>query len=522
MFKIIVLTQTLFGLALAGNDWSKACLNGKCSYEGGDGVNSAWSTLDLKASPSTLSDITPAAGWTITGCKSTWASGVAHIQLKCEGSAQQTANCNHLFDGGAAANKVVRLTEACGVGAFARVINATETSLDSYDVSLDYDFSQIPSDGTRSLSFSVTASNVKGGTSGTSLRARHSIPQRRYPVALTRRFDVDKTFDLPPLKVNKAFNLLNRTFDCPAAAGGVGLTASLDVSADVAVNIQSAFGISLEGRILPFPKVTSFSLTATATGDAGATFDALASVTGTFTTGDITLFQAGLPGLNVPGIINIGPQFVLNSRLDASLGLQANVRAGATYTIPQVSLVFPPSAGKSIATIKPVPDALGLQLEPGATADATVIAHLVPRLEFGIEVLKGLAEAEIFLNVDGSAKLSAQAEASADISVGDTTDTTVNGCVGLDAGVAVTAGATGSIPGIFSKTKSFDLFRKNFNLFERCFGDLAKRSYRVPPSLGTRLVPSQMSKQLSPRALSCPSPGSGGLLENVLDLVASK
>ncbi|KAH7101998.1 hypothetical protein BKA62DRAFT_770217 [Auriculariales sp. MPI-PUGE-AT-0066] len=513
MFKIIVLTQTLFGLSLAANDWSKACLDGTCSYEGGDGTDLAYSTLDLKASAATLSDITPAAGWTISGCASDWAVGVANIQLKCEGTAQQTANCNHLFEGGAATNKVVRLTEECGIGAFARVVNATETAANAYDVALDYEFSQIPSTSGQSLSFSISSSNVKDA--GSTARVRRSMQKRRYPVPFTRRLDFDQTIQAPPIRFDRNFNLVNQSFECKA--GNVDLAGTLQLDADLAVHIMSAFSLKVSGDVLPIPVIKEFALTATAHGQAGATFTAQAAITGEFSTGDFKLFEAGLPGANFPGILNLGPRFILNSRLDANLGLQVGAKLGATYQLPMVTLVFPESAGKSSAHVQPIADALALELESQVTATADVTAHLIPRLEFGLDFLGGLVKADVFLNVDGSLGLNANATASAVAASGKPVDTSVNACVSLDAAVAVTAGAEGGLPGIFEDKVDFNIFSKEFNLFQRCIGDVAKRSYRVPPSLKTDLEPSETS-HLSRRAIACPNLGNEGVLTGVLNL----
>jgi hypothetical protein len=44
LFNSILLTL-LPALALAANDWSKPCTSGTCSYESGDGKNTAWSNL---------------------------------------------------------------------------------------------------------------------------------------------------------------------------------------------------------------------------------------------------------------------------------------------------------------------------------------------------------------------------------------------------------------------------------------------------------------------------------------------
>ena len=46
-----ILLTLLPGLAIATNDWSKPCTSGSCSYESGDGINTAWSNLVIVRSP---------------------------------------------------------------------------------------------------------------------------------------------------------------------------------------------------------------------------------------------------------------------------------------------------------------------------------------------------------------------------------------------------------------------------------------------------------------------------------------
>lgn len=169
--------------------------------------------------------------------------------------------------------------------------------------------------------------------------------------------------------------------------------------------------------------------------------------------------------------------------------------------------------------------ALKLSLEPGVSADGSVEAHLIPGLEFGFDVLGGLASANVFLRVDGSAKLGVAAQANAVITPGSPVAGSAGGCVNLDAGIAVVAGAEGSIPGIFDDEVSFDIFRRDFALFERCFGQGAQRravpAYAASEKMRRAMVRAVSAPEtaLTKRQLACPSPGAGGLLDNVLNLV---
>ncbi|KAF8177314.1 hypothetical protein K438DRAFT_1770082 [Mycena galopus ATCC 62051] len=52
-----------------------------------------------------------------------------------------------------------------------------------------------------------------------------------------------------------------------------------------------------------------------------------------------------------------------------------------------------------------------------------------------------------------------------------TTSTSFGGCVGVNAGIDVNAGATGDFFGLFDKSASAQLFSKSFQIFQKCFGD---------------------------------------------------
>src|ERR1700735_2899655 len=56
---------------------------------------------------STVSDITPASGWTISGCDAN-SSDAQTIQLTCDPSGANAANCAHILSSNPV-NKVVRL-----------------------------------------------------------------------------------------------------------------------------------------------------------------------------------------------------------------------------------------------------------------------------------------------------------------------------------------------------------------------------------------------------------------------------
>lgn len=59
------------------------------------------------------------------------------------------------------------------------------------------------------------------------------------------------------------------------------------------------------------------------------------------------------PNLISCRILTVGPIISLNALAKASLGITADFNLTTTFDLPQVDLVFPPSAGQSAATVIP-------------------------------------------------------------------------------------------------------------------------------------------------------------------------
>ncbi|KAK6981307.1 hypothetical protein R3P38DRAFT_2452981, partial [Favolaschia claudopus] len=93
---------------------STPCFHGDCSYDipsssEVSGLLRVWGAADA------ISDITPAAGWTILDCEKGALS--QDVRLVCHDS----SGCPHLAQSTGSVGKLVRLPESCGQSAFARV-----------------------------------------------------------------------------------------------------------------------------------------------------------------------------------------------------------------------------------------------------------------------------------------------------------------------------------------------------------------------------------------------------------------
>jgi hypothetical protein len=74
---------------------------------------------------------------------------------------------------------------------------------------------------------------------------------------------------------------------------------------------------------------------------------------GDFQTPNIKLFEVGLPGLNFPGILSVGPSFSINANVIANLDIVADLSVTASIALPEMQFTFPASEGRSSAKVNP-------------------------------------------------------------------------------------------------------------------------------------------------------------------------
>ncbi|KAF8186252.1 hypothetical protein BJ912DRAFT_467768 [Pholiota molesta] len=581
----LLLTSFFIASAIAANDWSKPCLSGVCEYDLPETNSSASGTLKIWSSnAAAISDITPAAGWTILGCAPDALD--QEIRLVCTGG----GNCAHLYSETGAVGKVIRLPENCGKSPFA-VVNSMYKSRDQslpasvsrralgsnatvHALSISTKFSRAGSRSTGTVNFAIRAANVPGAAGNlpipTHPHGRANSRAFRFPRGADKfvpgvindfslnDFNVNKSTTLPPFDIDQPFNLVNQTVSCPPVAA----TVKIDVNAKT--HAVATIGVAASGTILP-PNVDSFAVIVGLDASIDGTVTMLADVSGTLDSGKLTLFEVGVPGLDFPGILTIGPSFKIDAQATAKLDLGVDLTVGLNYNINGAQLVFPPNSGatqnQGAFNIGDTP--LKLSAPPSVTATGTLAAHLIPSLNLGLSALGNTVSTTVFLALDASASMALSATAStpvgrralrysrdvenvmarqSDAAIADSTaDTTatatiaspnasagtarespkaldaspaanpsLGGCFEIDTILDVNAGATGSFFGLFDATTKVDLFQKKFEIFKKCLGSqparrsLPNAAHRSLPLLGTR------SLSVSPPAftLQCPSPNS--------------
>ncbi|KAJ8519111.1 hypothetical protein ONZ45_g3930 [Pleurotus djamor] len=442
LITVLSFTFLTSSVVFASNDWNKPCFGGQCSYnlrKNGQVLG----TLEISGSADAISDITPAAGWVILGCSPN--ADVQDIRLVC----QDPSTCGHLFRRNRAAGKIVRLPDNCGKSAFARVVrnwvhtNQTipadvkrrlhrrGTLPQVQGITLDTNFEAIDPSQLGEVAFFIQGSTVPEAVedkpSGLSPIKRHATDRfaRRGifdgikdglegigkdvgdALGSISKIDLSKTVNLSPIDVNKDFPLLSKSLSCPASAPGE-IATSASISVDVNTNLHALVqvGVVAKGSLIP-PSISEFALFAGLDADFAGTLNLVASASGSIDSGVISFFEVGVPGLDFPGILSIGPTFKIQGQARASLQSDLNIKLGMAYHTQGTKLFFPPSASQaSGGNFVPADSPLKLSVDQSISVKGSIEAHLIPRVEFGISALKGLAKATVFLDLDASATLS--------------------------------------------------------------------------------------------------------------------
>ncbi|KAF8313671.1 hypothetical protein DL93DRAFT_2167778 [Clavulina sp. PMI_390] len=413
---VLSLSPIFFWAALqvsAFNDWNTPCVNGSCTYESGDGVNTLYQTLALTGSNNSLSDITPAAGWSISGCAAN-SSAPQTILVSCDRSSNGSQYCSHVLSG-TPVNKLIRMPDSCGSGPFARVVSWNQTSstsanVETYACSFDYDFTQIPASN-GNVSFAIHGSSAPSSLNARDVHYAANTRRRSYPrrgLAPTNALadfvhPRDQVNILSAVKIdlqpNKAITIVDESIQC----GKVKETLLLTVNPKLTAQLNTLF--SLSGSIIP-PSVSGVALTAQLDSDLQANANVVADLTGSFTSPSIPLLSLALPGLDIPGILTLGPKLAVDAVATISTDVSLESSVNVDLNVKALELNFPQSAGKSsIGSNAPTSSNLKLSIDSSGKAVGDVKLDLASTVSFGINVLGNLVNSEIFLTSDFFADL---------------------------------------------------------------------------------------------------------------------
>ncbi|KAJ3872837.1 hypothetical protein F5051DRAFT_381795 [Lentinula edodes] len=457
--SILLAGSTIITSVSAVNDWNTPCFDGTCQYSltALPGQNGS-GTMQIWGSSNAISDITTAAGWEILNCSAT--AMAQDIRLVCMSSDTEGTGCDHLFQAGGAEGKLVRLPEDCGMSPFARVAqsyvsgdqsipagisarfvrrdgeNGTGSGNSSLPqvqgLSLDTNFSAVDPSRYGNINIAVQGANFAGadvnGTLVSTATARrrsglsYNVSARDLSdfvgnaidsIKSLSSFNTTKTISLPPVSVDKSATLLNKDIKC----GNVDI--NVDLGVDGKAQAQISLGVAAQGTIVP-PDLNDFAVTVGMDAVIDGTVDMSAGVSTTFDTGKIQVVPPlGIPGLDFPGILTIGPSFDVQAEATAKLDIAADLKVGIVYNISNAQLVFPDKNNQSGGNFGVGDTPLTLSVTPSVKSTGSLTAHLIPSLNLGIQALDNVASATVFLDLDASAtmQLSLDAVDSASVSV---------------------------------------------------------------------------------------------------------
>ncbi|KAJ7150478.1 hypothetical protein C8R43DRAFT_1191678 [Mycena crocata] len=516
-----------FILLVAGraeNDWSTPCFNDECSYDipGSPAVSG---TLRLWGPTGAISDITPAAGWTILDCEK--GALAQDVRLVCH----DTSGCPHLAQGSGAVGTLVRLPESCGQSAFARVtrdwVHQDQTLPDELATKLRRRDGALPE--VIGLAIDADFNSVDASQAGPVNFAIHGLtssvpanppPQRRSRFApvpptvddrsvisvLQQAFQEFNSFNqstmqkLKSVNLKKTFPLLDEKISCPAAGKIPAFEASVSGEIEACMVANVTLAVSAVGTLLP-ANFTKFGLVVGVDANLEGTLKLASSASATVDTGKIDLFKLGIPGLDFPGyatpplsvyyqtndsrILTIGPSFNIQAEASAKLDVDLDLEVDLSYCISNAKLFYPPSAyNTNSGKFTPNNSPLNFSVSPAVASSATFEVHIIPGFDFGISAVGGQVTAKVFVDFDTSSTLKMSLDGSAS-AIGNVSTTGVSvtdktsafeGCVDIGAGLAINAGADGEFFGLFDFAPQVNLFTKNFDFFKKCFGSQASNS----------------------------------------------
>ncbi|KAJ7143848.1 hypothetical protein C8R44DRAFT_657477 [Mycena epipterygia] len=507
----LAFTFFLFVAGRAANDWSTPCFNGQCSYDI-PGPSEVSGTLRIWGAEDAISDITPAAGWTILDCEK--GSMAQDVRLVCHDS----SGCPHLAQNTGAVGKLVRLPESCGQSAFARVtqnwVHENQTLPVELAAKLRRRDGELPQ--VQGLSIDADFNSVDVSQAGPVNFAIHGLtssvppnppPQRRSRFApaartvndrsvisvLQQAFQQFNSFNqstmqkLQEVNFKQTFPLLNEKISCPAVGKLPAFEASVTGTVDACIVANVTLAVSAVGTLLP-ANFTKFGVVVGVDANLEGTLKLSGSASATLDSGLVDLITIGIPGLSFPGVLTVGPSFKVQGQVTATLDVDVDLGVDLSYCISNAKLFYPPSAfNTNSGKFTPNNSPLNFSVSPSVASSAKLEAHIIPGLDFGITAVGGVATATVFVDFDTSSTmtLSLDGAASASGSVKNIStsgvavknaSSSLDGCADISAGLAINAGAEGEFFHLFDFAPQTNLFTKNFDFFTKCFGSQAANS----------------------------------------------
>ncbi|RUS23820.1 hypothetical protein BC938DRAFT_474576 [Jimgerdemannia flammicorona] len=448
-----------------------------------------------------------ASAWKLVGC--TNSTRKQKVMAYCT-SVEAEVHCSDIFNGGAK-DTIIKLPDGCGASPFAHVVkfHPTRKSLPQSELRLigkknsivfelvfDYDFKSIPyKEGQTPMQMHMEFSNLPGFVEHPNYgkpRSYHQwltginkpTPPKKNAGAGVRRYASENDNTIP---ISHDFAATLASLEQPC--NGFDMTLSVETGGKITGTVS--FGYYVSGTIIP-PKIKDHYAYFNGNADVEVELTLSGLVQYNFIGLEVPVVPTiGLPGLNYPGLLTLGPYFEINSALTGDIALYGTITASTGFSMPMVDISIgngsepkSTSEGTNFANVK-LSDSL--QMSAGLTI------ALVPQLGVKISVLGGSVDADVSLQP--SAGVTAGGTVNFDLQTGKPEDP----CVELDGQVSLNWGVGGKI-GPWGSALTGKIWGIQKKLWSQCFGGGSTTSGRITTK------PRRSGKRdLATRSMTCPS-----------------
>ncbi|KAH7107473.1 hypothetical protein BKA62DRAFT_683505 [Auriculariales sp. MPI-PUGE-AT-0066] len=268
----------------------------------------------------------------------------------------------------------------------------------------------------------------------------------------------EKSGGFEAIKLQGNHSLIDESLGCNFGKIGFDQSAKISMESDILINAGYAFKIA--GKLTP-PEVTDFALAGTMSGKIHATFDVDMYLSADILLPPIKLLSLGVPGLSIPGLISLGPKVALNVQLDLAVDVAFAASIPVTYDFNKLDFVLPTSLAPSNgeATESKKTSTFEMSVSPGDQT-GSIGLHLIPKLEFGIDVLHDLASAEVYIGLDTDITFNSNGTIYPDFSY--------DGCQDVSIGALAKAGVSAGLFSFFHTGDYIPLYEKRSTIWKHC------------------------------------------------------
>lgn len=286
------------------------------------------------------------------------------------------------------------------------------------------------------------------------------IPFDEFPMpdlpTLEGGFEKSKGFEAIKLQGNHS--LVDESLGCNFGKIGFDQSAKISVETDILIN--AGYALKIAGKVVP-PEVNDFALAGALSGKIHAVLNVDMYLSADILFPPVKLLGIGVPGLSVPGLFTIGPEAVLQATLDLAVDVSFAARIPLTYDFQKLDFVFPNQAAEdsSEAQESKKTSSFEASVSPGEQT-GSIGLHVIPKLEFGIEILHDLAHAEVYVGLDTDITFASNGTVFPDFSY--------EGCQDVSYGLLAKAGVSAGAFKFLNVGQYKTLWEKRHTLWQHC------------------------------------------------------